>query len=231
MIATDFSHGWTSQNSHLYRIEASYGLTSEHVYIFSIDGVRFTSLPRDPPRLEDSEKIEKKSTISDESVKSGGTQIKRSKSISVSGSAALRGEFQSPVSDSSKKDKGSSWDPFSESSSDPFGESSSERVFDNDPFASSVTSKSTATTKVASSAPTSRSKARNAGNSFTTPAAALFPAEDVDFMSAPTPAPSQPSLLDLLPPTSANAAFGEAVTEHVYDSFSISHFSFQVSFL
>lgn len=55
VLASEFNHGWNSENcAHIFRIEATFGIASETLYNFSIDGVSYLDMPRSKPVKSDS---------------------------------------------------------------------------------------------------------------------------------------------------------------------------------
>ena len=111
MLAQDFSHGWQS-GPRVYRIEAAIGVASEHLYTFSIDGVKFIEFPykREVDLRSSTSPVKTTPTRKSSIIKEGGgSASKHSNHVSSSSSPPDRGHFQSP----------DSFDPF-ESSSDPF---------------------------------------------------------------------------------------------------------------
>lgn len=113
VLAQDFSHGWQS-GQRVYRIEAAIGVASDHLYTFSIDGIKYIDFPfkrevniTSPANTTPTRKA---SVVKD----GGGSANKYPVSASSSSSPSDvykndRGRFQSPES----------FDPF-ESSAEPF---------------------------------------------------------------------------------------------------------------
>lgn len=114
LLQTDFGHSWNSENSmHIFRIEASLGVTSEHTYMFLIDGQRFVDMPRKPlgGRKSTETTIEKTNKTVTPSRRASTGTVDASK-------VPDRGFFQSP-----RDAETPAFDPFSESSEDLFNSS------------------------------------------------------------------------------------------------------------
>lgn len=118
MLATDFSHGWHSEKSQrFFRIEASTGLTSDHLYLFSVDGVQFTDMPHRTAVKAKRSSATPSSTGSAVAGGSGGSAAARraSSTAATGGTSANKGVVSKPTTSMTP-----SVDPFGASSSDPF---------------------------------------------------------------------------------------------------------------
>lgn len=132
MMATDFSYGWDSPNTHrLYRIEAQSNVTVENDYIFTIDGIRFTDLPQKPVggtgRKSVTENTNSRygSEVNNLKRTSVGETSSHSNNSQQRGSVNSRQQFQSPSVGKSRSSD--DFDPFdsgsnhkTDSSFDPF---------------------------------------------------------------------------------------------------------------
>jgi hypothetical protein len=135
LVASDFSHGWSSENAlhHIFRIEISTAISTDIEYIFSIDGVKFSDLPREPVKAEPNLTKSRSKNDVDKPKTPSKPEIKNSS--------------ETKVASRNNQGTGATWDafpqgnvdPFASSQSfDPFGASSSSDPFASDPFASSV---------------------------------------------------------------------------------------------
>eukprot|EP00595_Chromulina_sp_UTEXLB2642_P003756 CAMPEP_0196765638 /NCGR_PEP_ID=MMETSP1095-20130614/10245_1 /TAXON_ID=96789 ORGANISM="Chromulina nebulosa, Strain UTEXLB2642" /NCGR_SAMPLE_ID=MMETSP1095 /ASSEMBLY_ACC=CAM_ASM_000446 /LENGTH=573 /DNA_ID=CAMNT_0042124015 /DNA_START=152 /DNA_END=1873 /DNA_ORIENTATION=+ len=117
ILATEFSHAWNSEGcNHMFRIDANLGLTSEHTYMFSIDGVNFLDMPRKP--LTGTRKSLTNSRYSDIS---DDFATRRPSAGSVDHKSNL--ESKSTIKQSNHAESSNTFDPFSSNNSgviDPF---------------------------------------------------------------------------------------------------------------
>lgn len=128
MMASDFSHGWTSVETHrFFRIEANMGLTQDS-YTFSIDGIRFIDMQKKPvggfKRGENNSRYG-----AGEAAASSSSTTRRASTGAISNTAPAT---KSPPETKQVKSvpSGNNFDPFSDnhapsSSFDPFVESPS----------------------------------------------------------------------------------------------------------
>lgn len=141
LLTTEFNHTWNSENSsHIFRIEANFGIASEHTYVFLIDGVRFIDMPRKPlsgtsyGKYKDSSYADDDSGHNDSFVnksrvhKSNDSSLESYSSPQYSSNfehskSNQRGSFQSP-----SMSKVSSSDPFAVSPDDLFSSSNPSNI-------------------------------------------------------------------------------------------------------
>lgn len=178
MLSTDFSHGWSSHVTHrLYRVEVTMQLTSDHVYIFSIDGLAFSQMPDKsmvraravakpdasaaaPVAVSAATTAARRSSLGATNMSSSNVNNTSTNRMSVPNPS--RGTFQSPA-------KADDFDPFAPSeaataSFDPFGNTSS-------PAQVAAPAK-----KQASAPPPSFDAFADSSDPFSSPAAAPAPA-------------------------------------------------------
>jgi hypothetical protein len=205
LLATEFGHSWNSENSlHIFRIEANLSMTSEHTYMFLIDGQRFIDMPRKPIAGRRSSTLEQ-SSYESKSPSSAATHNRRASTNSVPGPD--RSHFQSPKQQDSK-------------TFDPFASTSSEDLFQsNSPTVSQNTRKS-ASSAASKSKPIAAAPVGNLLDDFDTPApVATKPAtasssnffDDFDAKPSPAakPAPSN-GFADF--PTNFNSSFASTTS-------------------
>ena len=105
----------------MFRVEADIGLTTEHTYTFSIDGVKFVDMPRKPLAGSKGKTTPKSEPFGAEGRRASAGGDKPSTSNN-----APRGNFQSPFAPSNNRGSvsGGGADPFSSGgdSFDPFGD-------------------------------------------------------------------------------------------------------------
>jgi hypothetical protein len=182
----DFSHGWNSSfSNHFYRVEATTNISEESEYVFTIDGIRFDSLPDKhavAKRNSDTSKVSPSNANYNQGRRESNNEgtsarpsVNTNRSSLTSGnnnsssSAGNRNNFQSPANRNSSSNQNrseDSFDPFASNSKsepfDPFANNNSSSSAGFDPFASNNNdnnnNNSNSNTKATRATPESRSK-------------------------------------------------------------------------
>ena len=129
MLQSDFSHGWTSLQTHrFFRIEANMGITQDS-YTFSIDGIRFIDMPKKPVGgFKKSEHNNSRYGSGDfgSSSSSSSAPARRASTGGISNSNTQHNNSKSPPDEKHLKStpSGNNFDPFADngasSNFDPF---------------------------------------------------------------------------------------------------------------
>lgn len=148
VMATDFSYGWDSPNTHrLFRIEAQSNVTVENDYIFTIDGIRFSDLPPKPVAGGRKSTTETNSRYGNEvnNVKRSSVGETTTAQPQQRSSVNTRHAFQSPPA--AKSRSSDDFDPFESNNNnksgtfDPFGNTTSTGAHNGggfDPFSNNT---------------------------------------------------------------------------------------------
>lgn len=148
VLSSDYSYGWNSEAcAHVYRIEATLGVASEYIYVFSIDGTAFTDMQFKPAELVTKNKVpdapfaakSHSTDTNDSSAKSASSNSER-RPISMPKQSSRKSIAPPPngqLNNSSHKGFVSSTDSTSDhTTNDTFDPFSSQNSNTFDPFAS-----------------------------------------------------------------------------------------------